>query len=500
MELKKVKIPLFTKFTIGITFTVLLFGIINIYIVESSVDEYLNNELDNRGIFIAKSLVENSIGFVLSDNIVELNKTVNKVIQADSSIYYVFILDSKKKVIASTFNYKLPKQLIDANYPIKNAEVNGVYIKQANSSDILIKDYALTILDSSIGTVRVGLYANKIEDKITNTLSKLLMMILLFILVGIIGAFIFSYIIVLPIKFLSQKADALNLSTLKDINILLAKEKSKFPYKIRSLFGGVDEIDILQYKFEIMVQRLIQTNQKLEIAQKSLLQSEKMASIGVLTAGIAHEINNPIAGMKNCLSRIEDNTQNIEQTKRYLILMQEATQKIETVMQNLLSFSHKNELDFMEENISSVISKAIDIANLRSDKKGIDIIFNKLQNSANIKMNANKIEQVIVNIIFNAIDAIQEKAAHQINYRGKIEINVIENKNTCIIEISDNGNGIRQKNIQNIFDPFYTTKSVDKGTGLGLSICYQIINDHNGNIRAESIQGEGTKFIIELNK
>lgn len=496
--MKNPRYSLFAKFSIGITLSVALFGILNILIVKKSVTETLNNELDKRGYFIARTVAEQAVPFLLSENSVGLNKLINEIHDIDSSIYYIFLVNSKNEVIAHSFNHSFPSELIKANYIKDDDKSNTVLIRPKGDNSILVKDFAMPVLSKNIGIVRVGVLENKINNEVNHTVSILLFMVLLFISLGIIGALFFSYIIATPLKFLSKKSETIDINSIQTGMQQIIDAKRNIFFRIRKVFNTDDEIDILFDKFISMLERLEHTQHKLNLAQQSLLQSEKMASIGILTAGIAHEINNPLAGIKNCLQRIAKKADDAEQTKKYVELMREALLRIENVVQDLLSFSRKSHLEFNTENIGELINKTVQLAKYRIGNKNISIYFNKTD--INLYISANRIGQVILNIIINAIDAIGEKLDIEPHHEGKIKIMVNDSENHIIIEVHDNGTGINKEAVNNIFDPFFTTKKVGLGSGLGLSICYQIVKDHEGEIWVESSVGQGSVFFIQLPK
>jgi len=241
-------------------------------------------------------------------------------------------------------------------------------------------------------------------------------------------------------------------------------------------------------------------NSYLEIKETeiALIQAEKLASLGTLSAGVAHEINNPISGIKNCINRIIKNPKNIEQNAKYIVLINEAIEKIEKVVKHLLSFSRKQEIVLEKVNLNLIIEKAILLTKFKLQTSNIPIkIVSDKENF--VKGSSNHLEQVFVNLIFNSVDAITERKEKDPSIDGKIEIEIKNISDKCFVHVMDNGNGIPKDIQKKIFDPFYTSKSVGKGTGLGLSVTFNLIKEHGGEIRFRSTVGLGTEFVIELN-
>ncbi|MFN4111826.1 MAG: sensor histidine kinase, partial [Ignavibacteria bacterium] len=266
--------------------------------------------------------------------------------------------------------------------------------------------------------------------------------------------------------------------------------------KIKMLFRAEDEIDILAEKFNQMIVRLVQTYLDLQKAQVTIIQSEKLATVGTLTAGLAHEINNPVAGLQNCIRRIKNDPSNIEQNIKYIKMMETAVDKIENVVSNLLNFTRIQSIDYQVLSINEVVENTLLLVSHRLEKLRISITKNISYHLPKIKGNKNQLEQVILNLFINAIDAIEEKININPECERGIIISAKNVKEHLVIKIEDTGCGIPNNIKDKIFDPFFTTKQPGKGTGLGLSVVYKIIESHNGEIHIESKEGIGT--IVEI--
>lgn len=239
---------------------------------------------------------------------------------------------------------------------------------------------------------------------------------------------------------------------------------------------------------------LQKTMNKLKKTQTNLIQSEKMASLGILTAGVAHEINNPlnfIQGSYEGLKNHFDELGQLEDTKISLLLnsIDTGINRASTIVKSLHQFSNNNESFTDNCEIHSIIENSLVL--LHSELSNEIIIIKKLYKDAIIiNGNSGKLLQVFINIITNAI--------HAINGKGKITISTKQNKTNVIIKISDSGIGISKENLSKITNPFFTTKAPGKGTGLGLSITYSIIQEHNGKIEFESEIDKGTTVTLIL--
>lgn len=261
--------------------------------------------------------------------------------------------------------------------------------------------------------------------------------------------------------------------------------------------------------------------------EEMMIQSEKMASVGGLAAGMAHEINNPLGGImlaaQNIIRRLSPdlpknreiareagaeleaiirymNAREINKMLEGILEMGERASKIVT---NMLNFSRRSESKMAPADIADVVEKALDLAsndyNLKKkyDFRHIEIVREFEENLPQISCITTEIQQVILNLLKNAAQAMAEK--HYENDRPKITIRIRKEAYRILIEIEDNGPGIPEKIRKRIFEPFFTTKSAGIGTGLGLSVSYFIIhNDHKGTLSVESETGRWTKFTIRL--
>jgi two-component system, NtrC family, sensor kinase len=492
-------LSLFWKFAIAISATVLLFGLINLYFVNYAIYDLFEKELIKYGNFTGKDVAERSIELILYDDISELNKTLVDHKAIDSTIAYLFIVDVNNNVLAHTFEHSVPLNILKVKGVKPDGVNDGIKIIDKNRPDIIIRDMGFPILDGTLGYLRLGLYEESYFGTMRQTSSLVLAMIGIFLVFGVIGAFFFSYIIVTPIKNISDIARGLELGklNLQEENIEKRIKNSALT-KWKNILNIKDEIDLLINSFSDMVSRLRETYNELQKTQESLTQSEKMASLGTLVAGITHEINNPIAGIQNCIRRISESPENIKQNIAYIELMSEAVDKIELVVKGLLNFSRKQAIQFEEIDLKAIIENILILSAFQLEKSRITIKKKNLDNPIIVNGSTNHLEQVVLNLLLNSIDAIEERKANNPNHKGVIEFSVEENRKHIFLKIADNGIGLNPKNLKVIFDPFYSQKKIKQGTGLGLAVSYRIIEQHKGSIVGQNNSNGGLTIIITL--
>ncbi len=251
-----------------------------------------------------------------------------------------------------------------------------------------------------------------------------------------------------------------------------------------------DEIGSLTKSFDEMTKRLKEANHKVEeLYNEQIVKAGHLASIGELAAGLAHEIKNPIAGMKGALEIFNQRTDESDPKKEIFTEMLLQIEKINRVIQDLLIYAKPKEMKISQVDPNECIRNAIKLANPHINSKDIRFHFHPLENERLAQIDCHKIQEVLLNLILNSIASIGRE--------GKIAIKLQEkNKNELEIIFSDNGKGIKKEHLSQVFHPFFTTKK--RGTGLGLSICKNIIEAHNGSIEVTSVENAGTTFTIRL--
>jgi two-component system NtrC family sensor kinase len=239
-----------------------------------------------------------------------------------------------------------------------------------------------------------------------------------------------------------------------------------------------------------------------DLLNDQLLQTGKLASIGELSAGVAHEINNPLAIVLTERQLLLDAVKHApisdpefkEQFDDSMNQIDIQVQRCKRITQNLLRFSRRTESVIETVDLNGFIREVIDLMDREARSSGIKFFSELDPQLAPLLSDPSQLQQVLLNLITNAIDAHDGKpyGTIRVSTRGDNELQRVS------LSVADTGSGIKPDHLRRIFDPFFTTKSVGKGTGLGLSICHSIIRRLGGNITVNSEVGKGTEFIIEL--
>jgi signal transduction histidine kinase len=263
-----------------------------------------------------------------------------------------------------------------------------------------------------------------------------------------------------------------------------------------------DELDALSHAVNVLSRELLFRLRELETAQSSLIQSGKLAALGELTSGLAHELNNPLTIIAGYLELIHGSIQDRNTTpvdfpelELHLQKVERNVERMNVIIRHFIEFARGSKPIKKPTELNDVIEKSFILMNEQLRLKKIHIE-KDLCNDAVAQIDGSGMEQVFINLLSNARDAIIEahgEAGGTINVRLKIL-----SKSEVEIEISDNGTGISDEIRSKIFNPFFTTKQVGNGTGLGLSISHRIVQDHGGTIDCISEPGKGTAFRIRL--
>lgn len=236
----------------------------------------------------------------------------------------------------------------------------------------------------------------------------------------------------------------------------------------------------------------IRIQKELEKTQVQLLQAEKMASLGKMAAGVAHQLNNPLSGIILFTKLVMEEYGLTEDALKDLERVLDDARRAKDIVKELLEFSRQTSHEMKPQNINEIISRTVFLLENQSIFQNIEIQKHLDDRVPMISGDAQQLSHVFMNLILNAADALAGTG------RLTIRTSVCPENRIVCVEISDTGHGISEDILPHIFEPFYTTKEQGKGTGLGLSIVYGIVESHGGHIRAESEAGQGTTFFIEF--
>ncbi|MBM3246543.1 MAG: GHKL domain-containing protein [Candidatus Omnitrophica bacterium] len=248
--------------------------------------------------------------------------------------------------------------------------------------------------------------------------------------------------------------------------------------------------------YENMEEQVKKRTEELVTVQKQLIQAEKMATVGTLAGGVAHEINNPLTAiLTNVQMLLDSGAIDDKLDKESLELIEQATKRCRTIVRKLMTYAKKplENAEISAVNLMDMLKSVDSFVGYQLAQDNIKIVIDAPDGDYSVMGNQNELEQVITNIVLNARDAIR-----QVKNSGDITVSLAKNSEWIKIKIKDEGAGIPKEIMPKIFDPFFTTKDVGRGVGLGLPICQSIVEKHHGSISAQSELNKGSVFTIQL--
>jgi len=260
-------------------------------------------------------------------------------------------------------------------------------------------------------------------------------------------------------------------------------------------------LDELSLSAQVLEDKVEERTRMLKAAHQKLIQSDRLASLGQLAASVAHEINNPIAGVLNLsmlLQRImkEDGVpvSRIPEFRRYLTMITNETGRVGRIVSDLLAFSRRSRPQRADADLNRIIQSTLTLVSHKLKLSNVEVELALDPALPAVFCDGSQIQQVLLNLLMNGAEATASKGCGLLCVTTRTR----PDRESVMVEVRDNGEGIREENLPRIFDPFFTTKPEGKGVGLGLAVLYGIVDAHNGDIGVQSTYGEGTTFTITL--
>lgn len=478
----KLRMSLQTRFMAWaiVLITVLLVSIL--LVIEQREVKAIFEEQKEKGVLIAKNIAYlNLPAFIQWD---EEGVRENIEEQIDENLIYVVLYGRYNNLFVGTSfieNYEeiylysdLGEEVDKKNYLFERKKFEDK--KSAQILRILEIEVPIFVRGSPRrwGSIKIGLSLEEMQAEILKTRLMLIFIGCGGLLIGVFGAILLTRRITGPLK------------KLVEATVKISKED--FSQKID--ITSQDEIGNLAQSFNDMSHKLLLARERMEVASNKLIQAEKLASIGRISAGIAHEIRNALTSVKLNIQKLVQSDRLDETEKEHLSISQEGIGQMEKFVKELLDFTRVSELNLARFSLEQILDESIKTLADTLELKKVVLEKNYEEGLPQVLVDADKLKQVFLNILRNAYEAVEEK--------GKINIflSLLKEQEGSKIRvfISDNGSGIPEENRETIFEPFYTTKA--SGIGLGLPIARKIIEQHRGTIRVKENAAQGTSFEI----
>jgi len=508
--------------------------IIGGYLVKRQ-NEIYRQEIENRGNALVANLAYNAEYGVILESEAELEDLLKGVARSDE-IIFAAIYTADGRILAETgirpyedeaetglipsdsgkanrvtarYYSRNGTDYIELAYPVqtKRREISRENLGTVSAS--FYTSYASGFDMETIGEVRLTLTLASLQNEITRSQTAAILMTCMVVLSAIIIMTAFVRIITQPIESLVNVTDQISKGDLnKTVDIVRRDEigllAESFNRMIESLKQSQEDIEEYNRTLE---EKIIERTRELEDAQQQLIQSEKLAGIGQLAAGVAHELNNPLGGILGyaqfTLEKMEKKeleevrAKDYESFKRYLKDIETQSRRCKAIVQNLLKFSRSsNKVEFQDTDINLILEETLTFVEHQFVMKQVTLKKELDKNLPVIPGNPGQLQQVFTNIVINGLHASPSGVEMTVSSRYLPPLG--EFPGAIEISFADQGTGISEENLNKIFEPFFTTKEVGKGTGLGLSVSYGIIKDHGGEIKVKSSPGAGTTFTVMI--
>jgi signal transduction histidine kinase len=475
------RISLQTRFMIWITFLlVFLVGAV-LWVIERREVNTIFEESKNKGVLLARNMAELNFQSLVNYDLEPIQASVAD--QIDEKLLYVVFFD--RSATAIVYN----REIADRKELWCCSRLQGIALPEsvdAQAKNVFLAGKIQRVLEIEIpvfargsadkwGSVKIGLSLEDMRAEIRKTRFALVCIGVGGFFIGMIGATLLSRRITRPIK------------RLVDGTIRISS--GDFSHKLE--IDSADELGDLAGRFNEMSAKLLAARDQMEDAHKKLIQAEKLASIGKLSATIAHEIRNPLTSVKLNIQKVLEDDRLDPTEQEHLAISQEGIGQIEKFIKELLNFTRVSGLQLARFPVAQILEESIKMVAYSYAQKGITID-QKIENGLpEVLVDGDKMRQVFLNVLRNACEAVKDggrvslAASLAANGDGPAKIRV---------RISDNGCGIPEKDWEAIFEPFFTTKPA--GFGLGLANARKIVEQHKGTIRVVKKRGPGTAFEI----
>mgnify|MGYP005834032917 CR=1 FL=1 len=438
-------------------------GIVIGLTIRDSVTKTMRDELTKHGKSIARNLSDRIADPILLDDLYKTQEAIEDVIAAEQDIEYIYVTNKNGYLFAHTFKNGYPPDILRWNPLLSDA----VSIQLLDTEKGFIRDIGIKVFGGMNPEVHIGIR----EERITQALRRIRNIVITStIIVTLIGSVLSCFLSRLITKPLHKLMDFIH-----------ALSKGEFGKRIDIRSG--DEVGELTETFNNLSGELELYRRKMEETYKQMLRTEKLTALGRLSAGLAHELRNPLTSIKVLFQTFKDNP---SLTKEDIKVVLSASEQMDDLLTRFLRFARSDEFNLSDVYINSLIKHVIKLTEFQLKDRSINLSL-ELSKLPPIKADRAMIQQALLNVVLNAIEAMPEG--------GTLTISSKMENGSAVVSIRDTGSGIPDDIKDKVFDPFFTTKA--DGTGLGLSIVYNIANLHNGEISFETNR-EGTTFTLRI--
>jgi two-component system NtrC family sensor kinase len=452
--------PLRARLQLAITAAVLLFGLLNVALVGRIAYGALRAEQDRRLSFVARLLAQRAARPLLVDDQLDLQKLLDESRGLDPDLAFVVVFDRHGRRAAQSASLDTLSGLPSDVHP-------------AWAGPARYREAIAPVLDGKLGQVHVGVLEASLRGSLARIVGVIAAMVLAFLAVGVAAAAAVARSVTRPLERLVAFTSSVRLEG--PLPQLELDRRDEIAEVGRHLVASATELQGL--------------HGEARRRERELARVEHLAVVGTLAAGAAHEINNPLAGLRTALERLLRQARDPDEAAKYGAVLRDAIARIEAAVRGLLSFARATEVTVERVKISEVVERALELAAPRLEQARISLVRDIGPRLPPVLADAGKLTQVLVNLVLNACDAMPPG--------GELAIRVVVAGHEATVDVSDTGPGVPEEISERVFDPFFTTKAQGKGTGLGLAVSRTGVREMGGDLQLLPSE-TGATFRIRL--
>lgn len=453
--------PLRARLQLAITGAVLLFGGLNVLVVGRLSYRALEAEQDRRLAFAARLLAQRAAGPVLIEDYLDLQKLVEESRTLDPDLAYIVVLDRRGERVARS---------VSAGTLAGLSAPRPAYVAERP----FFREKAEPILGGRLGEVRVGADEAALRAELGRIVGIVAAMVLAFLAVGVAAATVVARSVTRPLESLAVFAATFPL-------------EGPLP-KLST--DGRDEIAEVGRHLTASAAQLQRLHADAKAHEREMARVEHLATVGMLAAGVAHEINNPLAGIRTAMERLLRQSRDPDVAQRYGDVLRDAISRIERAVRGALTFARASEVSLESVSLPGAVERALELAGPCLEKGRIGLVREFEPSLPEVHADPAKLTQIVLNLVLNACDATPEG--------GEIAISARRGESDVTLDVLDSGPGVPSELREKVFNPFFTTKPVGEGTGLGLAVSRAAAREMGGDLALLPSAGAGAQFRLRL--
>jgi two-component system NtrC family sensor kinase len=454
--------PLRARLQLAIILAVLVFGSLNVVLVGRITYLALRAEQDRRLLFVTRLVAQRAARPLLVDDQLALQKLLDESRALDPDLAYVAVFDARRGGITKSAGPEAARWL-DERKSTASPQPETPYREAVEG-----------IMDGQLGEVHVGVAETTLRATLGRIVTVISLMVLAFLAAGVAGAAFIARTVTKPVEKLVEFASTVRL------------EGPLPPLEISSR----DEIAQLAGHLESDARRLQLLHAEAKTRERDIARVEHLATVGMLAAGVAHEVNNPLAGIRASVERLLRQTKVPADAERYGTVLRDAISRIERTVKETLTFARASEVHVTPTSLPNAVERALGLAAPRLERTRISLSQSSPADLPLVRADAAHLVQIVLNLVLNACDAMLDG--------GELVLRSSHDGHFVTLDISDTGPGVPADIADRIFNPFFTTKPRGQGTGLGLAVSRAGAREMGGDLVLALSGGRGACFRLTL--